>query len=349
MKKPLVSILIPNYNYGRYLEECLKSVLGQTYDNYEVIICDNQSTDNSYEIMMRYRTKFLERGIWYDILQNKRNIGSGGNTERCFHRSEGQYFIWLSSDDSLEPNAIETMVQALEKYSSAGCAMVHRNELGDDGTQKQTAPFYNQSCFIPGEEQAAVYMMAGIAVSSQILFRKITYLNMLKFKMLRFQVAGDWYDNFMMACSGDIVYIKKALVNYRVHSENETTNSELNLTGIFEHYNLINAFCSIADSFNMTKPQQRYDDAVRKLGYMCLRYAKKMILNKYYSVAEKYLKLSVIFYNGMESDAQYLSLKECLCEKNPTEAVKSIGESSVYVRTISYDPPENSIRITELE
>lgn len=349
MKKPLVSILIPNYNYGRYLEECLESVLTQTYDNFEVIISDNRSSDNSYEIMTRYHEKFIERGIWCDILQNKRNIGSAGNTAKCFERAEGSYFIWLSSDDNLEPEAIETMVQGLETYPSAGCAMVHRNEMGDDGIRKATASFYNQSCLIPGEEQAAVYMMAGIAVSSQVLFRKITYLSMLRSKILRFQVAGDWYDNFMMACFGNIVYIKKPLVNYRVHGDNETTNSELNFTGIFEHYNLINAFCTIADSFGMTKPQQRYDEAIKKLGYMCLRYARKMILNEYYSVAEKYLKLSTIYYEKMDTDIQYLKLSDCLRAEKPKEAVKNLEVSSIDVRKNSYAPPENSIRIPELE
>lgn len=349
MRKPLVSILIPNFNYGRFLPECLESILLQTYDNFEVIICDNQSTDQSYEVMAEYRKKFLEHNIWCDISQNKRNIGSGGNTEKCFHRSEGEYFIWLSSDDSLEPDAIENMVQALEAYPSAGCALVHRNEVDDDGIRRTTVPFYNQSCFIPGEDQAAVYMMAGIAVSSQILFRKITYLTMLQSKTLRFQVAGDWYDNFMMACFGDIVYIKKALVNYRIHGENETSCSELNLTGVFEHYNLINAFCAAADSFHMKKPQQRYDEAVNKLGFMCLRYARKMLLNQYISVAERYLKLSTIFCEGIESDIQYIKLAECLQENNPAEAARKLESNSVYVRSKSYDPPENSIQIMELE
>ena len=349
MRKSLVSILIPNYNYDRYLKECLDSVLAQTYDNFEVIISDNRSTDDSYDTISLYRKKFLERGIWCDVLQNKRNIGSAGNTAMCYSRSEGEYFIWLSSDDSLEPDAIENMVRGLDMNPHAGFVMVHRNEMDDSGIKKEIAPFYNQSCYIPGEEQAAVFMMAGIAVSSQILFRKIVYQNMLKWKQLRFQVAGDWYDNFLMACVGDVVYIKKALVNYRIHGGNETSDSEANLMGIFEHYNLINAFCSLADSFGMTRPQKRYKEAVKKLGYMCLRYARKMIMNQQYNVAEKYLKLATILYDEMESDVRYIELKQSLQSPNPAEAVQSIATDGTYVREISYDPPEGSIRIEVLE
>lgn len=234
-------------------------------------------------------------------------------------------------------------------YPHAGFVMAHRNEMDDSGIKKETAPFYNQSCFVPGEEQAAVFMMAGIAVSSQILFRKITYQNMLKWKQLRFQVAGDWYDNFLMACVGDVIYVKKALVNYRIHGGNETSDSEANLMGIFEHYSLINAFRGLADSFGMSKPQKRYNDAVKKLGYMCLRYARKMILNQQYRVADKYLKLATILYDEMEGDARYIELAECLGAPDPAEAVKNLVVDGTYVRQISYDPPENSIRIEALE
>lgn len=59
-KQPLVSILIPNYNYAKYLQHCLDSVVNQTYKNIEIIIQDNASTDNSYEIMLEYQKNILK-------------------------------------------------------------------------------------------------------------------------------------------------------------------------------------------------------------------------------------------------------------------------------------------------
>lgn len=347
--RALVSVLIANYNYGRYLRTCLESVEKQTYDNIEVIMSDNQSTDDSYKIMIDYKEIFARKGIWCDVLQNKRNIGSGGNTEKCFHRSEGKYIIWLSSDDYLEPNAIELMVRGLEMYPMASCAQGHRNEVDENGKIYETSPFYNQSCYIEGEDQAAVYMMAGIAVSSQTMFRKADYLRMLNSKQLRFQVAGDWYDNFMMACVGGVVYIKKPIINYRVHTGNETTDSERNLVGILEHYQLINAFVTIANSFGMTKPQQRYTEAIQKLARMCIRYAKKMILNEEISIAKKYLRLAPVFDIDIENEDEYIRICEVAYSDNPIENAKKIVETDIYKRTISYNPPENSIRIEELE
>ena len=349
MKNPLVSILIPNYNYGQYVSNCLDSVLNQTYDNYEVIISDNRSQDDSYNIIMSYSAKFKAKGIWYDILQNKRNIGSSGNTEVCFHRSEGKYFIWLSSDDALEPTAIEEMVKGLEEYPTAGCAMIHRNEIDEHGNITAKPSFYNQSCFIPGEEQAAVYMMAGIGVSSQILFRRSTYIVMLRYKLLRFQVAGDWYDNFLLSCFGDVIYIKKPLVNYRVHSANETSESERNLLGILEHYQLILAFENLANSFGMTKPQKRKEEAVKKLGVMALRYVRKMILNEEYEAALKYLQVANIFDENITENVQYNQLADILNRKNPKQEIELIENDGIFERLASYDPPENSVRLTTYE
>ena len=71
MKKlPLISICIPNYNYGHYLENCLESLLAQTYTNYEVHFRDNHSSDESYEIAIKYRKRFQEKGIYFNVSEN---------------------------------------------------------------------------------------------------------------------------------------------------------------------------------------------------------------------------------------------------------------------------------------
>ena len=79
-KKPLVSILIPNYNYGKYLGYCLDSVIDQTYRDFEVIFRDNASTDRSFEIAKLYRDKFLKQGIPFKIGKNPQNLGSDRNS-----------------------------------------------------------------------------------------------------------------------------------------------------------------------------------------------------------------------------------------------------------------------------
>lgn len=241
-KLPLVSIIVPNYNYAHYLDTCFESILNQTYQNIEVIFRDNASEDDSYEIALKYQKKMREKNLYMSCGLNRRNLGSAKNTGMCFSESEGDYVIYLSSDDAMEPTYIEKCVHIMETYQNVGMVMVHRKAINEYGEITEEMPFYSKNCIIPKESQAAVFMMAGIAVPSQVLMRRRTLEKAGAGKPLNMQVANDWMDNFMMSMFDDVAYIKEPLCLYRTHAENETTGSEKNLVGIFEHYLLVNAF-----------------------------------------------------------------------------------------------------------
>lgn len=340
-EKPLVTIAIPNYNYGHYLEHCLDSVLNQTYDNYEVHFRDNQSTDNSYEIAIRYREKFKKRGIYFQVVENKRNVGSDKNSKLATSGAEGEFVYTLASDDAIEPDFLTNCIRIFTNYPNVSTVITHRKEINEYGEVHETPPFYNQNCIIPGEDQAAVYMMAGIAIPGQRMTRR-TVFNTIGAYGRTWNVAGDWYDNFLYAMAGDVAYIKEPLVQYRVHTGNETNESEKNLLGIFEHYQIINSFVEISKVFGMTKPAARYDEAVQKLGSMCLRYAFKMYQNNLNDIAHRYLLLAPVFKRDIVEDITYKKLLECVY-LNGEKLVKSLAEiqkENSFSRTQSYDPPK---------
>lgn len=345
MRKRLVSILIPNYNYGRYLRNCLESILNQTYDNIEVIFRDNRSTDNSFEIAQEYRLKFLKRGFFCSIAQNKYNLGSSLNSSKCFYDSEGDYVIYLSSDDAIKPDFVEKCVKILDANQDVGMVITHRDEIDEDGNITSTPPFYNVDCIVPGESQAAVFMMAGIGVPSQCMIRRLPYLKSRGEAGLAFMVAGDWFNNFLVSCYADIAYLTEALCYYRVHRGNETNESELNLVGIFEHYQLINTFMMIAERHHMKKPQLRYQEAVEKLGSMCLRYALKMLKSNENYAAQRYLLLAPVFKSNIVAEASYQQLLKCISlhGKELEQAVLEFQVTNNLNRTVSYAPPEGFI------
>lgn len=343
-RQPLVSILIPNYNYGHYLRNCLDSVLAQTYPNIEVILRDNASTDDSFDIAMEYYHKFKERGIYFSIHKNKYNYGSDKNTNLCIGDCTGEFLYILASDDSVEPTFIEKCVSVLEKNPNVIMVMTHRKEIDENGNITETAPFYNQNCIIKGEDQAAVFMMAGIAIPGQRISKRMANYPAAKYKRI-WNVAGDWYNNFLYSMCGDIAYIKEPLCNYRVHSGNETNESEKNLLGITEHYQLINSFVDISKAFGMTKPVARYNEAVEKLGSMCLRYALKMFQNNLNDAAHRYLLLAPVYKRDIVSDATYIKLMNCinLNGADLDKALNDILSENPLSRTKSYDPPEGFI------
>lgn len=341
MNKPLVTVCIPNYNYGHYLRHCLESVYNQTYENIDVHFSDNASTDDSYDIAQEYRKKFKKRGIYFKVIENKRNVGSDKNSKIASRGAEGEYIYTLASDDAINPTFIERCIAVFENNPSVSTVITHREEIDENGKLHRNPPFYNVDCIIDGESQAAVYMMAGIAIPGQRMVRK-SALGKVGAFMRQFQVAGDWYDNFLYSMAGDVAYITDPLCQYRVHTGNETNESELKLLGTTEHYQLINAFCDVANNFGLTKPQARYEEAVEKLGMMCLRYALKMYKNKRNDVAYRYLLLAPVYYQGVFTEEQYellLAMKD-LYGDELEKAIIEFESKFVMARNASYNPPE---------
>lgn len=108
----LVSILIPNYNKANFLRETLDSVLAQTYSHWECIIVDDQSTDDSWEILEDY----AQMDSRFKIYKRPENRKAGGNAARnyAFEMSKGEFINWLDSDDLMHQNSILKKVTALE-------------------------------------------------------------------------------------------------------------------------------------------------------------------------------------------------------------------------------------------
>ncbi len=113
---PLVSVLITNYNYANFISEAIKSVLSQTYQNFEIIICDDGSTDNSIDIINNF--------IKYDkriILVAKQNGGQASAINTAFAASKGDIISILDSDDLFAPNKLELVVHT---FKNSNCGVV---------------------------------------------------------------------------------------------------------------------------------------------------------------------------------------------------------------------------------
>ena len=346
-EQPLVSIKIPSYNYGKYLGNCLDSILNQTYPNIEVLFRDNNSSDDSYETALSYRKKFDEKGYYYDVTKNKRNLGSDRNTARITGFADGQYQYVLGCDDAIAPTFIETCISLFLRYPNISTVITHREEIDENNNKRMTAPFYNKNCIIEGKKQAAVYMMAGIAVPVQRMFdvKKLTASIGAYYR--NYFVAGDWAWNFLYSLVGDVAYIKEPLCQYRTHFGNETNDSELSLLGIFEHYTLIHEFYNVGKALGIKEVIERKDMAVEKLGSMCMRYAVKMFYNNLHDVANKYLLLAPIYKPGIVKEEIYRELQDCLVLKGDKllERLRKIETAYTVNRSVSYDPPEGSEEI----
>jgi glycosyltransferase involved in cell wall biosynthesis len=112
---PKVSIGLPVYNGEQYLAETIDSILAQTYENFELIISDNCSTDGSREICRRY----VERDSRVRFFPNEINKGWAGNYCRVFELARGPYFRWAPADDVFAPESVAACVEVLDAHPDA--------------------------------------------------------------------------------------------------------------------------------------------------------------------------------------------------------------------------------------
>src|SRR3989449_9323369 len=112
---PRVSMAVPVYNGERYLGEALDSLLAQTYHDFELIICDNASTDGTGEIARSYAS--MDERV-RDV-RNERNLGLAGNVKRAFQLSSGEYFRWHAADDGGAPQCLARCVAVADRHPAA--------------------------------------------------------------------------------------------------------------------------------------------------------------------------------------------------------------------------------------
>jgi len=111
MSKPFFSIVIPSYNQGNFLEECILSIINQDFKDFEIILMDGGSTDDSPTIVDQYKNFF---SYW----QCSNDNGQADAISRGFAKATGRYLLWLNSDDILLPNALSRYFEVISNYKN---------------------------------------------------------------------------------------------------------------------------------------------------------------------------------------------------------------------------------------
>ena len=143
-EKPLVSIIIVNFNGKRFLKECISSVLGSTYPNFEVIFVDNASTDKSLDFV----NSVFATNKCLKIIRNHKNLGFGPANNVGLEQAKGDYVVFLNNDTSVEPEWLTILVDAMESDGTIGLAS--SLFLNMDGQTVQMAGILKSDYMMPG-------------------------------------------------------------------------------------------------------------------------------------------------------------------------------------------------------
>ena len=187
--QPLVSVIMGVYNGSATLEQAVRSVLDQTYRNLELIICDDASTDDTWE---RLQT-LAQRDSRIRLVRNTRNQGAGGARDRCLEQARGSYIALMDADDVSMPTRLEKQIEALENAP----------ELSFVGTKGQfftEQPGDLQKCYWfvaePGKED---FLMTLPFVHASLMFRAEVLRELGGYSGKRYVKRSEDYDLLMRA------------------------------------------------------------------------------------------------------------------------------------------------------
>lgn len=252
---PTVSIIIPNYNYERFLDARLGSIINQSYHDYEIIFLDDASTDNSIELVKKHFGKYIHR--------IEANITNSGNPfiqwNKGVRLAKGE-FVWIAeADDTCTPDFLEKMVSIMSSNPSVGLAYCNTIPIDVNGAVIDDGFFNRYVSDLDSTRWLHDFTAQGLNEVRNFLARKNTITNVsgVLFRRDAFvragyapenmRMCGDWLAYCRVLHESDVAYVATPMNFHRQHPMKHTQNSVLNLT-YFREYLQVQQY--VAEAFN---------------------------------------------------------------------------------------------------
>lgn len=211
MKK--ISIVLPTYNGEKFIRESIESVINQTYQNWELIIVNDCSTDKTAEIINEYAQKDSRIRVYNNEVNKKLpaslNIG--------FSQATGDYYTWTSDDNLFKPNAIEILSEYLDKNLDIDLVSSRFDIIDEEGN------FIKH--FDKKNKRTTLKLIRGNNMGASFMYRKETAKKIGEYDTDLF--CAEDYDYWSrIASTGNILYIKENLYKYRINSQSLTATKK---------------------------------------------------------------------------------------------------------------------------
>jgi alpha-1,3-rhamnosyltransferase len=260
MSNPLVSIVVPSYNHAKYITTCIESIVSQDYDNFELIVIDDGSKDESPSILTNLQLKY-----GFNLILNQ-NKGLARTLNQGFKEiATGKYFTFCASDDYWLPGKLSKQVAFMEQNPDHGMVYgnaryVNENDEVDEKRCREVAARlkggYIFKELIKGEFHPPVnYLLRASVVKSLGFYREHIW-------------AEDFDMNLMIGYQYPIGYINEYVSAYRV--DNTIPNKNLSFKTIFSHKESIGQF----------KDTIYYNNAMKNWHYRCFTWYAPYIQGK---------------------------------------------------------------------
>jgi len=234
-REPAVSVCVPTWNGAAHLTECLSSLLAQTWDDYEILLLDDGSADDTLEIAAGFRDARLT------IHRNPHRLGLPGNWNRCLDLARGRLLKFLFQDDSLAPTALQELVRALDRPSEPVLSFCRREirhhaglaapVLGEAYTRYLEAFYSDLDDEVTGLDLVLAWTRAGRPLSTNVvgepsfvLFRRDAARAVGGFDV-RFAQLADWDLWLRLARRAPLAFVDQVLGVFRIHAQGESAKN----------------------------------------------------------------------------------------------------------------------------
>jgi glycosyltransferase involved in cell wall biosynthesis len=298
-----VTVIIPSYNHAKFIGEAIQSVLNQTFKDFEILICDDASKDNSVDIIKQ----FTDPRIIFNV--NSQNIGAVDTTNNMIQKAKGEYIALLNSDDVWCPEKLEKQVKFLDENHQYQVVFSNALVIGEDGLEYREVTHFYSTIFKQVNRSRAQWLSYFFNVGNCIchpsmLIRKNIYTDIGLYNRLMASVPD--FEMWIRICTKyDIYVMPEKLIKFRILDNDcnaSGNNPENIIRGQFEIQKIFEAFCSISDIeiFNSAFP----DHTIQSVKQIPIQLAK-ILLNDLRANA-KYWAINKI-YQLLESDYNYYS------------------------------------------
>lgn len=236
----LISVIIPAYNHEDYIEECLRSIIDQTYRNIELLIVDDGSTDGTFAKMQKMKPECEKRFVRV-VMETQKNRGRCFTDNKLIDLAKGTYLYLIASDDRAKPQAIETLHDFLSRNPDYVLA-VGDNEIVNAsseriywGKHRETVPeseavykTFGDELLLNGPDGkhpdfgGYESLLKGNYIPNGYLYSRQSIVNAGKMNPGIF--LEDWYLHLQLAKRGKYKYIPEILFSYRWHVKNTVLN-----------------------------------------------------------------------------------------------------------------------------
>ncbi len=216
--RPLVSVLITNYNCGRFLKKSIDSALNQTYSPIEIIVVDDGSTDDSQDLLGSYQDRIIP--------VFKENGGQASAINAGFAISQGEIICSLDGDDLWLPNKVKEVVKAISDYPNT--SIIYHKVQNIDRAGKSISPPWPPYKVVRGDISSQVARTGSWwpwPPSTALSFSRVFLSKVMNIPEAEYRVSADAYLADLAPFFGEVVGIDRVLSLLRFHDNNNWSNS----------------------------------------------------------------------------------------------------------------------------